>query len=297
MSAPAPTPRSWLFVPGDRGERIAKARATSRADALILDLEDSVAEAAKPQARRIVSEALAQGARDDGPQLWVRINPLATPHALADLAAVMSSVPTGVVLPKADGAADVVRLGHYLEAFEAAAGLSPGVTAVLPIATETPASLFALGGYAAASARLAGLTWGAEDLPAAVGATSGRRADGGLTDLCRLARSLCVAGAAAAGVAAIETVYPAFRDLEGLKAYAAAGRREGFAGMMAIHPAQVEAINAAFSPNEDELAHARRVVDAFAASPGAGVLSLDGAMIDLPHLKQARRMLERSRGG
>ena len=286
-------PRSWLFVPGDRSERIDKARRTIPADALILDLEDSVVEAAKPQARRIVADALAAPREPGGPQLWVRINPLASPFALHDLAAVVGGGPAGVVLPKPDGVADVMRLGHHLEALEAAAGLEIGSTAILPIATETPASLFALGGYAQASERLAGLTWGAEDLPAAVGAAAGRHADGALSDLCRLARSLCLAAAAAAGVGAVETVYPAFRDLDGLRAYAAAGRREGFVGMMAIHPTQVEAINAVFTPSEAERAHARRVVEAFAANPAAGVLSLDGAMIDRPHLIQARRVLER----
>ncbi len=292
------TARSWLFVPGDRPERIAKVRLTSGADALILDLEDSVAEAAKPEARRAVAQALGQAlneARDGaGPELWVRINPLTTAHALHDLAAVLPGAPTGVMLPKPDSAADAVRLGHGLDALEASAGLPIGSTKILPIATETPASLFALGGYAAAGPRLAGLTWGAEDLPAAVGATVNRKETGELTDLCRLARSLCLAGAAAAGASAIETVYTAFRDLDGLRAYAAAGRREGFAGMMAIHPAQVPIINAVFAPSDAELAHARRVVELFAADPSAGVLSLDGAMIDMPHLKQARRVLERA---
>jgi citrate lyase subunit beta / citryl-CoA lyase len=286
-------PRAWLFVPGDRAERIAKARATSGADALILDLEDSVAEAAKPAARRTVAEALS--ARGEGPQLWVRINPLGGSQALHDLAAVMPAAPAGVVLPKPEGPADVIRLGHHLDALEAAFDLGVGSTRILPIATETPASLFALGGYRAAAGRLAGLTWGAEDLPAAVGATGGRDAEGRLTDLCRLARSLCLAGAAAADVAAIETVYPALRDLDGLAAYATASRREGFSGMMAIHPAQVEVINRAFTPDAAEVEQARRVVDAFAAQPDAGVLSLDGAMIDLPHLKAARRTLERAR--
>ena len=215
--------------------------------------------------------------------------------ALAELAAVVPAAPTGTVLPKPDGVADVLKLGCYLEALEAAAGLERGVTRILPIATETPASLFALGSYAKAAERLAAMTWGAEDLPAAVGAEVSRLQDGRFTDLCRLARSLCLAGASAAGVAAIDTVYPAFRDLDGLRAYATAGRREGFSGMMAIHPAQVEVINAVFTPSEAELERARRVVDAFAAQPGAGVLSLDGAMLDLPHLKQARRMLDRAR--
>ena len=282
------TPRAWLFVPGDREARIAKAQATSDADALILDLEDSVAETAKPAARASVAAALARARGEGGPELWVRINPLCGPFALHDLAAVLPAAPAGIVLPKPDSVADVVRLGHHLEALEAAAGLALGSTRILPIATETPASLFALGGYGGAGPRLAGLTWGAEDLPAAVGASGGRLEEGGYTDLCRLARSLCLAAAAAAGVAAIETVNPAFRHLDGLAPDAAAGRREGVTGGV---------INAVFSPSEAEIEHARRVVAAFEAAPGAGVLSLDGAMIDLPHLKQARRVLDHARQG
>ncbi len=288
------TARSWLFVPADRPERIDKALRSSGADAVILDLEDSVAEAAKPQARHTVAQVLAAPRDASGPELWVRINPLSTPFALHDLAAVAPGAPAGLLLPKPDGPADVARLGHGLDALEAAAGLEIGTTRILPIATETPASLFSLGGYAAMGRRLAGLTWGAEDLPAAVGASTNRTETGAFTDLCRLARSLCLAGAAAAGVAAIDTIHAAFRDLDGLRAYATAGRREGFAGMMAIHPAQVPIINAVFAPSGDEVARARRIVDMFAANPGAGVLSLDGAMIDLPHLKQARRVLEQA---
>ena len=185
----------------------------------------------------------------------------------------------------------MIQLGHYLAALEAAAGLEIGRTGIFPIATETPASLFALGSYAGASSRLVGLTWGAEDLPTALGATISRTEDGQYTDACRLARTLCLAGAAAAGVPAIETVYPAFRDLDGLRDYAARGRREGFTGMMAIHPSQVSVINDVFMPSPAEIADARRVVDAFAGNPGGGVINLDGKMVDAPHLTRAERLL------
>jgi citrate lyase subunit beta/citryl-CoA lyase len=282
--------RSWLFVPGDAPAKHAKAAAAG-ADALILDLEDSVAPARKAAARALVAEALlgARGATQIAAQIYVRINPLSSGLALTDLAAIMPAAPDGIVLPKPDSATDVARLSDYLDAFEAAFGQPAGRTRILPIATETPKSLFGLGGYG--GARLAGMTWGAEDLPAAVGAASGRHADGTLTDLCRLARSLCLAGAAAAGVPAIDTVYPDFRDADGLRAYAAAGRREGFAGMMAIHPAQVPAINEVMTPTAAELDFAQRVVALFDAEPAAGVLSLDGKMLDTPHLNQARRLL------
>jgi len=280
--------RSWLFVPGDSEAKLTKAAAAG-ADVLILDLEDSVALPRKTAARDMVAACL-RGPR--AAKIYVRINPLASGLALADLAAVMPAAPDGIVLPKPDSGADVEKLSCYLEAFEAAAGSPDGRTKILPIATETAKSLFTLSTYG--GARLAGLTWGAEDLPAAVGAASGRLADGSLTDLCRLARSLCIVGAAAAGVPAIETVYPDFRDLDGMRAYAAAGRRDGFLGMLAIHPAQVGPINEVMTPTEAELAFARKVVALFEANPGAGVLALDGKMLDMPHLKQARKLITNS---
>ncbi|HEY3696809.1 CoA ester lyase [Phenylobacterium sp.] len=287
--------RSLLFAPGDSPSKMEKA-AGSGADAVILDLEDSVAETNRPEARRLTAAFLQRRPRPRSPALWVRINPLNTPAALDDLVAVVAAAPDGVLLPKPDSAADVARLDHYLGALEAAAGLSGRPIAILPIATETPKSVFALGSYAGSSSRLAGLTWGAEDLPAAVGAATSRWADGGYTDLCRFARTVCLAGAAAAEVAPIETVYPAFRDLEGLRAYAVRGRQEGFTGMMAIHPAQVAVINEVFTPSGAELAHAQAVVDLFAANPGAGTLALDGKMLDAPHLKLARRLLAQAEG-
>ena len=278
--------RSLLFVPGDRPDRMEKALA-SGADALILDLEDSVAPAAKPEARRAVADFL--NANSNCP-LWVRINPLAGPEADRDLAAMLPAHPHGIVLPKAEGGGSVEELARRLtERGNVAAQ-------ILAIATETPAAIFQLGSYGGAK-RLAGLTWGAEDLPAAIGASTSREEDGRYTAPYELARSLCLFGAAAAGVAPIETVYPAFRDLEGLAAYAARGRRDGFTGMMAIHPAQVPVINAAFTPSDAEVAHARAVVEAFEANPDAGVLSLDGKMIDRPHLLQAQRTIAAASGG
>lgn len=281
--------RSLLFVPGDRPERMEKAL-TLGADALILDLEDAVAVAAKDTARRAVHEFLQRmSAASDRPQLFVRINPLNGPldgkFAAADIAALVGTQPDGVVLPKAEGGASIAALDAKL----IAAGLRN--VAILPIATETPAAIFGLGTYAGSSERLCGVTWGAEDLPAAIGASTSREANGDYTAPYQLARSLTLFAAHAAGVAAIETVYPAFRDLDGLAAYAKRGRIDGFTGMMAIHPSQVAPINAAFTPSETEVAAAQAVVDLFAANPGAGVLTLDGKMIDAPHLNSARRIL------
>lgn len=275
--------RSLLFVPGDRPERFAKA-AASGADALILDLEDAVAPGAKPAARAAVAEHL-RGPRD-GAAVFVRVNPLGTVLCDEDLAALTGLRPAAIVLPKAEGAASVRALQDRL----AVAGIA---APILPIATETPAAIFQLGSYAGCGVPLAGLTWGAEDLPAAIGAATSREDDGRFTPPYELARSLTLFGAHAAGVAAIETVYPAFRDLDGLDAYARRAARDGFTGMMAIHPTQVATINAAFTPTDDQVAHARRVIAAFDAAPGAGVLQLDGKMIDAPHLVQARRLLDR----
>lgn len=276
--------RSLLFVPGDRPDRMAKAMGVG-ADALILDLEDAVAPEAKPAARAAVAAFLA-APRDPVVRLFVRINPIDGPLAADDLAAIADARPDGIVLPKAEG---LVSL-HAL----AARGLTH--IPVLPIATETPLAIFKLGDYAGASVPLAGLTWGAEDLPAAIGATAAREGDGGYTAPYQLARSLTLFGAHAAGVPAIETVYPDFRDLDGLAAYAARGRRDGFTGMMAIHPAQVPVINAAFTPSADELARAQAIIDLFAANPGAGALQLDGRMVDAPHLKAAQALLARAAG-
>jgi citrate lyase subunit beta/citryl-CoA lyase len=272
--------RSLLFVPGDRPDRMEKALGAG-ADALILDLEDAVAPTAKADARRVVADFLNAHSHA---RLWVRVNPLDSPEQEKDLAAILPAHPDGIVLPKAESGASVDELARRLTE------RGNATAAILAIATETPAAIFALGSYGGAR-RLAGLTWGAEDLPAAIGAATSREADGSFTPPYELARSLCLFGAAAAGVMPIETVYPAFRDLDGLALYAARARRDGFTGMMAIHPGQVSVINAAFTPSAAEIAHARAVVAAFEASPGAGALALDGRMIDRPHLLQAQRIL------
>jgi citrate lyase subunit beta / citryl-CoA lyase len=272
--------RSLLFVPGDRPDRMEKALGAG-ADALILDLEDSVAPTAKADARLVVADFLRANSQA---RLWVRVNPLDSPEQEKDLAAILPARPDGIVLPKAEGGASVAELARRLTE------RGNATAAILAIATETPAAIFALGSYGGAR-RLAGLTWGAEDLPAAIGAATSREEDGSFTPPYELARSLCLFGAAAAGVMPIETVYPAFRDLDGLAAYAARARRDGFTGMMAIHPDQVSVINAAFTPSAAEIAHARAVVAAFEGNPGAGALALDGRMIDRPHLLQAQRIL------
>jgi citrate lyase subunit beta / citryl-CoA lyase len=274
--------RSLLFVPGDQPERMEKALG-SGADALILDLEDAVTPDRKKESRACVAKFLSRGARSM--PLFARINALGSGMADDDLAAIILHEPDGIVLPKAEGSRSLIDLEQRLKA------LGDAHAAILPIATETPAAIFALGSYGDVTPRLCGLTWGAEDLPAAMGAATPREADGRYTPPYEVARSLLLFGAHAAGVPAIETVYPAFRDLDGLKAYATRGRRDGFSGMMAIHPAQVEVINAAFTPSDVEIAWARRIVELFEKNPGTGALSLDGKMVDAPHLKQAKRLL------
>ncbi|MFA6124694.1 MAG: CoA ester lyase [Sphingomonas sp.] len=275
------TLRSLLFVPGDRPDRMKKALGLG-ADALILDLEDAVAPAAKPAARAAIAAFLAQPRTMP---LYVRVNPLGSGMIDDDLCAILPGAPDGIVLPKAEGGPSLAALDAKLT----------GDIRILAIATETPAAIFGLGSYGGITQRLAGLTWGAEDLPAAIGATQAREADGSYTAPYQLARSLTLFGAHAAGVDAIETVYPDFRDLDGLAAYAARGRRDGFSGMMAIHPTQIPVINAAFTPSPAEIARARAIVAAFAANPGAGALSLEGSMIDAPHLHAAERLLARVR--
>lgn len=287
--------RSFLFAPGDSPKKMEKAY-NSGADAVILDLEDSVAPSAKAEARELVAAFLRAHAHSEGVELWVRMNPLAGDQAEADLDGVVAAAPHGIVLPKPDSAADVVSLAQALDTREQEAGLPAGGIAILPIATETPASVFQLHTYAGSSPRLAGLTWGAEDLSSAIGAVSARDENGALTPPYQIARALCLAGAAAAEVGPIETVYPDFRDLEGLERYVSNGRRDGFVGMMAIHPAQVEVINRGFTPSDAEVDFARRVVELFAENPGAATLGLDGRMLDRPHLVQAERLLARLDG-
>ncbi|QQN75256.1 CoA ester lyase [Croceicoccus sp. YJ47] len=284
--------RSFLFIPGDSEKKIARIDSTA-ADAFILDLEDSVAPARKEAAREMVPAFIA--GRPIGQrraQYWVRVNPLDSDAALADLSAVVAAHPDGIMLPKVDGPDDVARAGHYLDAFEAAAGLTPGSIRILPVATETPAAPFTLGMYAKARLpRLYGLTWGAEDLSAAMGASGNTDASGRWTNTYRMVRSLCLLGAHAAGVEAVDTLHVDFRDTDGLRRSCEAARGEGFSGRIAIHPAQVDIINAAFVPTEAEIEFARRVVSAFDAEPDAGTLSIDGKMLDIPHLKQARRTI------
>ena len=272
--------RSILFVPGDRPDRFSKAM-DSQADALILDLEDSVSLSGKDKARADVSEFLSE--KHPKPVL-VRVNPIESGMVEGDLSAILSNSPDAIVLPKAEGAHDVIRLDALM---------GDQKVPVLPIATETPKAVFELATYQDVSERLCGLTWGAEDLPAAIGASTSREPDGSFTAPYEWVRSQMLFAAHAANVAAIETVYPDIKDEVGLGAYAQRGRRDGFTAMMAIHPVQCEIINRAFSPSEEELLWAQKVVDAFIADPGAGVLQLDGKMIDAPHYKQALKLIER----
>lgn len=283
--------RSWLFVPGDSEKKLAKGIGTA-ADILLIDLEDAVVESAKPAARETVAAFLRAhaGQRD---RLWVRINPLQGSHALHDLAAIVAARPGGVMLPKPRGRADVEVLDHYLTALEVAAGDVAGTIQVIIVATETPQGMLATGSYEGVP-RLAAMTWGAEDIATAIGAISNRRADGSYDFPYQLARTFCVVGAAAAGVPAIETIHGDFHDEDGLEAVAAEARRAGFRGMMAIHPAQVDIINGAFTPSEAELAAAREIVDLFAANPGLGTIGHRGEMLDLPHLNRAKAVLARA---
>ncbi len=284
--------RSFLFIPGDSEKKLGKAD-TCGADALILDLEDAVAPENKPRARELVAAFLRARPRPArGSQLWVRINPLDAEFSLLDLAAAVPGGPDGIMLPKAHGPADVLRLSHYLDAFEAQGGIEPQSVKILPVATETPVAPFRLGDYAGAGlSRLLGLTWGAEDLSAAIGASTNLDGYGHWAITYQMVRSMTLLAAHAAGVQAIDTLYVDYRDDAGLRAASRASRAEGFTGRVAIHPAQVAAINESYMPSAAELEHARRVIAAFEASPGAGTVGLDGKMIDMPHLKQARQVL------
>lgn len=282
--------RSLLFAPGDSPRKLEKA-GLSAADLVIIDLEDAVAESAKAEARRAVAEHLKATHRRQ--PHWVRINPLDTPHALPDLAAVVPARPDGIVLPKATRA-DAERLDNYLSALEAAAALPLGAIPMFVLATETAAGIFDVGNYAGCP-RLAALSWGAEDSATALGATSNRDDNGEYDFPYQMFRALCLTGAAAAGVSAIETIHGDFRDAAGLEKMARRARRAGFRGMLAIHPDQVPVINAAFSPSPEEIAHAEKVVAAFDANPGAGTVGLDGAMLDMPHLKRAQALLAMKR--
>jgi len=271
-------PRSWLFVPADSDRKVAKALA-SDADAIIFDLEDSVSPANKAQARGLLHEL---GGRGDGPQRWVRINPLGNDRFREEIDLVLTGKFHGIVLPKAEKGEDVEDLSERT-----------GNVPIHAIVTETPASLFGLLTYRQASPALAAMSWGAEDLSAAIGASSKYDESGELSFTYRMARSLCLAGAVAAGVQPVDGVFADFRDEPGLLAEARAAAREGFTGKLAIHPDQVGPINAAFTPTDAEVKHAAAIVAAFEADPHAGVLAIDGKMVDRPHLTQARRVLDR----
>jgi citrate lyase subunit beta/citryl-CoA lyase len=281
--------RSMLFVPGDSPRKFDKA-AQGAADALILDLEDSVAPEKKDEARAL-TRTMLQAPRT-AQRRYVRVNALDSDRTLGDLAAVMPAAPDGVVLPKSRGGEDVRRLGLWLDAFEAAAGLAAGTTRIVVVATETAGAIFGLASYQDCSPRLEGLMWGAEDLAASLGASE-NRGGGALHSPYRLARDLCLMGAAAAGVTAIDAVYTDIDDLAGLEQDTRAARRDGFGAKALIHPKQVEIVNAAFTPTAEERAWAEKVVAAFAANPDAGVLRLDGRMIDRPHLRAAETILGR----
>jgi citrate lyase subunit beta/citryl-CoA lyase len=287
--------RSLLFVPADSERKLARAM-TSDADALILDLEDAIALPAKEVARVQAAAFLRDHPRRARKHpTYVRINGLTTGLADADLDGIVPAAPDGIVLPKAAGGADVTRLSAMLAVREALAGIDDGATRIVAIATETAGALFTLGSYQGASARLVALTWGAEDLSVALGSETARDAEGRLTDPYRLARTLTLAGAAAAGVPAIDTVFVNFRDDEGLAAEAAAAHRDGFAGKLAIHPNQVPIINRVFTPAPEAIARARTIIAAFRDAPESGVVSLDGEMLDRPHLRRAELILARAK--
>jgi citrate lyase subunit beta/citryl-CoA lyase len=286
--------RSLLFVPGDSPHKQQKGL-ESGADALILDLEDSVALGGKQEARKLTLEFLtAARSLPKRPLLIVRVNALATDMTPADLDAVMQGAPDAIMLPKAEGGTDVSHLAAQIAVREAENDLPDGETKIIPIATETGKAVFGLGSYAGSSHRLAGLTWGAEDLSADLGAETNRLSDGSYADPYRLARSMLLFAAASAQVEAIDTVFTNFRDEAGFRAECIAARRDGFTGKMAIHPAQVAVINEVFAPSPEELARADRIIALFAENPGMGVVGMDGEMIDRPHLVRAQRLRARA---
>lgn len=286
----AKTPRSWLFVPGDSEKKLGKASATG-ADAIIVDLEDSVAPQHKPAAGALTAEWLRVADRSSQ-QLWVRINPLDGPYWRDDLEAVLGAAPEGLIVPKAEGPAQLEQFAALLAKLEERNGVAIGSTRIVPLVSETASAAITVPNYYGADLpRLAGMMWGAEDLSAAIGAARKYDGDGHWTDTFRMVRATVLLTAHACGLPAIDTLHADFRDEAGLDRFARAARADGFSGMLAIHPGQVAVINAAFTPSEEELAGARAIVAAFAAQPDAGTLSLDGKMLDKPHLELARRML------
>lgn len=285
--------RSLLFVPGDDERKIAKGLA-SAADALILDLEDAVAQPRKAAARELCADTLAAGARM---KLFVRMNALDTPNALLDLAAVVKARPYGIMLPKCRNGDDARLVAHYLAALEARDGVPAGEIRILPIVTETGGSMFGLGSYESpANPRLCGMLWGGEDLAADVGATTNRDENGRYAAPYQLARSLCLFAATSAAVIAVDAVYTNFRDSAGLRQESIEGLRAGFSAKAAIHPDQIAVINEAFTPSAADVEAARKVIAAFDATPGAGVVSVDGKMLDRPHYRTAQRVLSRAAG-
>jgi citrate lyase subunit beta / citryl-CoA lyase len=280
--------RSWLFAPGDSEKKMTKAMA-GNADIAIFDLEDAVTPENKPLARQMVHDFLRQNAAQRE-RLWVRINPFDGPYTLQDLAAIIPAHPGGIMLPKVYGRADVEKLDHCLSALEVAYGIEEGSTPVIVLITETAEAMFHAGSYKGAP-RVVALTWGAEDLADSIGASSNKNADGSYGFTYELARSLTVLGAATAGVAAVETISADFKDLEALRLRAEKVRRDGFRGMLAIHPAQVDVINTAFTPSAKEIADAREIVAIFAANPGAGAIGFKGGMLDRPYLSRALQLL------
>jgi citrate lyase subunit beta/citryl-CoA lyase len=281
--------RSWLFAPGDSEKKMAKATG-SAADIVIFDIEDAVAPENKATARQMIVDFLkSQSGSHD--RLWVRVNPLDGPHTLADLAAVMPGKPGGIMLPKSNGRHDVEALDHYLSALEVANGIEQGSTKVLVLMTETAEGMLNAGVYKGAP-RVVALSWGAEDLADDLGASENRNPDGSYGYTYELARTMCLLGAATARVLAIETIQGDFKDLDGLRARAMKVRRDGYRGMLAIHPAQVDVINEAFSPTAEELAAAQEIVDLFKANPGVGTIGYKGAMLDRPHLARASALLK-----
>jgi citrate lyase subunit beta/citryl-CoA lyase len=283
--------RSLLFVPADSAKKLDKAL-TSGADAVIVDLEDSIAPIGKAAARRSAADFLKDAVKNaQRPRILVRVNGLQTGLTDDDLDAVVPACPDAVMLPKAEGGASVIHADAKLAVREATAGLAEGHVKIVALATETATALFLCGSFRGASARLTGLTWGAEDLSAELGAEANRDASGNWLDPYRLARSLCIAAAASAEVQAIDTVYIDFRNSDGLRRETEEARRDGFTGKLAIHPAQVPIINEVFTPTAAAIAKARAIVDAFAAAPGAGVVGLDGVMYDRPHLARAKQLL------
>jgi citrate lyase subunit beta/citryl-CoA lyase len=281
-----------LFIPGDSEKKLGKVDDCG-ADAVILDLEDAVAPENKPLARQLIPAFMKE--RPPGKrklQLWVRVNPFDTGMTLDDLAAVVPAAPDGIMQPKTNDPECLRRMSHYLDALEVAHGVERGSIKILPVATETATAPFHLGAFANARLeRLMGLTWGAEDLSAAIGASTNLDANGEWAFTYKMVRSLTLLAAQASGVQALDTLFVDFKDDEGLRASCRAARAEGFTGRIAIHPAQVAGINESFMPSVEEIAHAQRVLAAFAANPGAGTVGLNGKMIDIPHQKQAQRVL------